>query len=136
LHIPDDAHAKMKVRKLFVAMRDATDGVGHFTFEFQMKISELQLKLQPTTPPRVQERRGATIKESIGQLDVVVHGCDQLLNQAMDIWDTLHEDPNLHQLRIEIREAQQKYGEISMIAPTLVPIQCFVFLQEGKAIQM
>lgn len=54
-----------------------------------MKIAELQGKLQPTTLPEVREQRGAVIKASTGQLDVAVHGYDQLFNQEMGLWGTL-----------------------------------------------
>lgn len=69
----------------------------------------------------------------MSQLDVIVQGCDQLFTQAMDLWDTLEEDPTLQKLNTEIKEAQQQYDEISMMVCTLVPVQLFIRLQEGKA---
>lgn len=90
-----------------------------------MKIAKLQLKLQPTTPPEVQEQIGAAIKESLGQLDVAIHIYDQPFNQAMDLWDTLQEDAKMQQLNKKIKEAPQTCVEISMTMRMLEPLQCF-----------
>ena len=53
-------------------MREQKDEIGKVTFDFQMKTVEMQLKLEPTTPPEVREQRVATIKESMGILDATV----------------------------------------------------------------
>lgn len=53
LHLLDGEQAVKKVIKLDVAVHDAKDEIRRVIFKFQMKIVELQLKLQPTTPPEV-----------------------------------------------------------------------------------
>lgn len=45
LNILEDAKASAKVRKLVVAICESKDEVGMVTFDFQMNISKLQLKL-------------------------------------------------------------------------------------------
>ena len=72
LGIPDDAEASTKVRKLVVAVCASKEKVDKVTFDLRMQIDELQLKLQPTTLVEVQDQRGAAIKASMAQLDVVV----------------------------------------------------------------
>lgn len=59
-------------------------------------------------------------------LEVEVTGCDFIFNEAMELWDTLQEDPNLQRLSKEIKEAQQKYDKIRATMHTLAPVQ------EGK----
>lgn len=72
LHIRDDAQAKMKFRKLAIVVCDAEDEVWGVTFEFQMQISKLNLKPQPTTPPEVRERGVIALKESMGKIVFIV----------------------------------------------------------------
>ncbi len=55
LHIPEDAQLESKVRKLANGVHEAIAKVGRVTFEFNMNIVDLQLKLHPTTPPEVWE---------------------------------------------------------------------------------
>lgn len=55
LNIPEDVEASAKVRKLVAAVRVSKEEVGMVTFDFLMKITELQLKLQPMPPPEVWE---------------------------------------------------------------------------------
>lgn len=100
-----------------------------------MKILELQLKLQLTAPPEVREQRNATIKEDMTTLENAVKGSDFLFNNAMDLWDTLQEDPNLQRLSTKFREAQQRYDEIRVTTHILALVQCFTHLQEGNLIQ-
>lgn len=95
MNIPDNAEASAKVRKLAATVRASKEKVDKVTFDVQMQITEMQLKLQLITLPEVREQRGATIKESMAQLHVAVQGCDQLFTQAMGLWDTLQENPTL-----------------------------------------
>jgi len=53
LHILDDAQLEAKIRKLATDVREAKEKVRRVTFEFNLKIAKLQLKLQPTTPLEV-----------------------------------------------------------------------------------
>lgn len=69
-----------------------------------MKITELQLKLQRTTPPEVWEQRRAAIKEEMATLDATVVDCTTLFEQAMELVTNLQEDPNLQTLNIEVRK--------------------------------
>ena len=54
-------------------------------FELNMKIIELQLKLQHTTLPEVKEQHGATIKEGMATLDAIVTICAMMFKQTMEI---------------------------------------------------
>ena len=53
LHILEDTQPEANIRKLAAGVCEAKEEVGKVTFEFNMKIVELQLKLQPTTPLEV-----------------------------------------------------------------------------------
>ena len=75
LHIPKDAQLEAKIKKLIAGVREANTEVGGVQFELNMKTTNLQLKLQPTTPPEVREQHGSTIKEGMATLDTVVADC-------------------------------------------------------------
>lgn len=49
LNILEDAVATTKIMKLASPVHESKYEIGRVMFEFQMKISELQLKLHPTT---------------------------------------------------------------------------------------
>lgn len=50
-----------------------------------MKIAQLQLELNPTTPPKFREQRSVTIKEGMATLDATVTDCVTLFEQAMEL---------------------------------------------------
>lgn len=52
-HIPEDAQLETKIWKLVAGIRDAKEEVTTVQFELNRKITELQLKSQPSTPPEV-----------------------------------------------------------------------------------
>lgn len=58
-------------------------------FELNMKIMEVQIKLQNTTPPEVWEQREVVIKEGMVTLDVAVTDCSTLFKQVMEVATTL-----------------------------------------------
>ena len=64
-------------------------------FELQQHISELQMKLQPTTPPEVREQHKVAIKADMTTLVIVVKDCNQLFEKTMEMWASLQEDPHL-----------------------------------------
>jgi len=51
------------VRKLDTTVRASKEEVGRVIFDFQIKRAELQLKLQLTTLPKVQEQCRVAMKE-------------------------------------------------------------------------
>lgn len=55
LHIPEDAQLEAKIGKLAIGMREVKAEVGRVQFEINMKITELQIKLHPTTLLEVRE---------------------------------------------------------------------------------
>ena len=119
IHILEDAQLEAKIRKLAAGVCETGTQVGHITFEFNMKIAELQLKLQPTTPPKVQEQSGITIKEGMATLDATVTDCVTLFEQAMKLVTNFQEDPNLQKLNTKVRELQCQYDEVRSNAHTL-----------------
>lgn len=54
-------------------------------FDFQMKIFELELKPQLTTPLEIKEYHNAKIKEHMTTLDITVTNCNYLFKHAMEL---------------------------------------------------
>lgn len=132
LHILDDAQLEAKIRKLATDVREAKEKVRRVTFEFNLKIAKLQLKLQPTTPLEVQEQHRVEIKEGMATLDATVTDCVALFEQSMELVTNLQEDLNLQTLSTEIRELQCQYDEVRVTAHSLAEAQFLAMLQEGK----
>ena len=51
LHIPEEAPLEAKIIKLVMGVRDAKIEVARVQFELNMKITELELRSQPSTLP-------------------------------------------------------------------------------------
>lgn len=66
-------------------MREAKDEVNLVQSELNMKIIELQLKLQPTTPPEIREQRGDAIKEGMAIVDAIVTNYTTSFEKAMEL---------------------------------------------------
>lgn len=107
LHILEEAPPEAKIRKLAAGVCNAKTEVAQVQFELNMKITKLELKSQPSTPPEVREQREAAVKDSISTVDAAVVHCTTLFEQGMEVVTTLQEDPNLQRLNTETRELQQ-----------------------------
>lgn len=112
LHIPEEAPLEAKIRKLAAGVRNAKIEVARVQFELNMKITELELKSQPSTPLEVREQREVVVKDAIANIDAAVVDCTMLFEQAMEIVTTLQEDPNLQRLNTKTGELQQQYDEV------------------------
>jgi len=75
LHIPEDAQPKAKIQKLVSGAHEAKAEVVRVQFELNMRIMELQLKSQPSTPPKVKGQHRAAIKEGMATVDDTVVDC-------------------------------------------------------------
>lgn len=130
-----EATSMENIQKLTCVVKESKDVIAKFQFELQLQIPQLELKLQPMTPPKVREKRRATIKEGTETLEDAVKGCTEMFEQAMELWTSLQEDPNLQNIEEDIMENQRHFDEIRLTARKLAPVQRFAQLQEGKLIQ-
>jgi len=62
-----------------------------------VKISELQVRLQPTTPPKVREK-DKYLKAASKGISNTVEDYEKLLNDTMWIYTSLQEDPNIQKV--------------------------------------
>lgn len=123
LNILVETTSTEKIQKLATAVKESQDEIVRVRFEMQLQISELQLKLQPMTPPEVREQCEATIEEGMTMVEDVVKGCKELFEQAMELWTSLQEDPALQKIGVDIKENQRQFNEILLTMRTLPLVQ-------------
>lgn len=101
LHILEEAPLGAKIKKLVVSVYDAKTEVAKVQFALNLKITELELKLQPSTSLEVREHREAIVKDGVAAVDATVVDCTALFDQSMEVVTTMQEDPNLQRLNTE-----------------------------------
>ena len=57
LNIREDAPVDARIRKLAAGVRDARTELAKVQFELNLKITQLELRAQPSTPSEVREQR-------------------------------------------------------------------------------
>lgn len=65
LHIPEEASLEAKIQKLGTSMRDAKTKMAKVQLELILKITELELKSQPSSPPEVREHCVSIVKDGV-----------------------------------------------------------------------
>lgn len=55
LHILEEAPFQAKIQKLAIGLRDTRIEMAKVQFELNLKIGEIELRAQPSTPPEVKE---------------------------------------------------------------------------------
>ena len=88
----------------------------------QMKMIELQMQLQPATPPEAWEQCVAEIKVANDNIESTVQECDQVFEDIMDIQASLQEDPQVQKIEEAVCEKLEQMDHIKVIAKTLAPI--------------
>lgn len=74
-----------KIKKLVASVRDTKTEVAKVQFELNLKITEFELKSQPSTPPEVREQHKAAVKDGVTAVDAVVVDCTVLFEQSMEV---------------------------------------------------
>jgi len=69
--------------------------------ELNLHITDLQLKAQPSNPPKVREQHSRTITTGLEEIEGVVLDCTSMLEESLEVLPNLQEDPNIQHLQIE-----------------------------------
>ena len=64
-------------------------------FELNLKITDLELKPQPSTPLEAREQCEAVVKDVVIVVDAIMVDYTALFEQSMEVVTNLQEDPNL-----------------------------------------
>ena len=87
-----------------MAVKDTNEEVDKVSLELQMHIVELQLKLQQPTQLEVREKYEADAKAVMNNIEMTIKDCSQIFEDVMEICPSLHEDPHVQKIEIEVRE--------------------------------
>ena len=93
-----------KIQKLAVGVHDARNEMAKVQFELHLKITELKLREQPSTPLEVRKQHKAVVKNVVTAIDVAVVDCIVLFEQLMEALTSLQDEPNLQRLNTKSRE--------------------------------
>lgn len=86
-----------------MAVKDSKEEVKNVKIELQMKIIELQIKLQPTRPPEVHEQSEEEVKVVMYIIEAIVKDCIRIFYDVMEIQDSLQEDLHMQTIKENIR---------------------------------
>jgi len=89
LQIPTKVASVEKLQKLAATIKESKVEVGKVRFKLQMYITELQMRLQPTTPLEFYEQHEATIKVDMAPIETIVTYCSTIFEDTMEVWASL-----------------------------------------------
>lgn len=69
--------------------------MDYVQFELNLKITELELKSQPLTTPKVREQHEVVVIDGVIVVDVTVANCTVLFEKSMEVVTAVQEDTNL-----------------------------------------
>lgn len=129
LAIQAEEPAEMHIRKLPARACKAKEEISKVQLELNLQIAELQLKAQPSTPPKVKKQCTSTITTTIAEVNGAVKDCTKLFKELFEVLTTLQEGPNIQCLETEAREVHQKYDEVKGTTQTVALTQRLARMQ-------
>ena len=72
--------------------------------EHEAQIAELQLRIKPESPPEVREQRRRDIQASATKISDLVSNVEKLLEDSVESWTTLQENPEFEELHEVIKQ--------------------------------
>ena len=123
LAIPADLPVEVQIHTLETIVREDREETTKIQLELNLQIIELQLKVQPSTPPEVREQLVGAITTRLEGMGGLVWDCTSMLEEALEVITTLQEDPNIQHLETKAWELQKKYDSVRGIAQVVVLTQ-------------
>lgn len=105
LAIAAEELAEVRIQILASRVHEGKEEMAKVQLELNLQISELQLKVQPSTPPEVKEKDTSTSTKGIADTNSAVKEYTKLFESFKDP-TTLHEEPDINHLEIEGHELQ------------------------------
>ena len=82
-------------------VNDSKAKVDKVCLEMHMKIVELQMQLQPSTPPKVCGQHATKLKAASKQVESHIQECLHIVGEVLDVLASLQEDPHVKKLQAE-----------------------------------
>lgn len=93
-----------KVAKLDLAVKESNKKIADVYFEYEIKISVLQMKLQLAMPLEVHGQREIDLKIVVTSISETLVECGKLLDETLQIWTSLQEGPNVQNIEDDIQK--------------------------------
>jgi hypothetical protein len=129
-----DTPAEARVFRLVAGVREAREELTKVQLELNLQIVKLRLKARSSTPPEVREQRVSAITAGLDKIDSVVQYYTNMLEESLEVFISLQEDPNIQRLETEARELQQQYDTVKGTAQAVALTQRLVRMQQAKAL--
>ena len=126
---------EVRIHSLVSGVHDTREEMKRVQLKMNLQITEIWLKVQPSTPPEIREKHANTIAVGLEGIGGAVCDCMNMLEHALEVLVTLQEDPNIQQLETEACELQQQYKNIRGTAQTVVLTQRLVSMQQSKVLK-
>jgi len=84
-----EATPEEKLQKLVAVVKESKVKVNKVKFELEIQIMELQMRLQPTTPPKFCEQHEADIKATMENVATTFKDFIHIFKDTMEIWASL-----------------------------------------------
>jgi len=90
-----------KIHQLVARVCKTQEKAVKVHLELNLQVAKLQLKVQPSTPPKVREKFHRTIKSMLEVIEHAVQDCTGFFDQSLFTLTSLQEDLMLQQLETE-----------------------------------
>ena len=98
LNIQNEEEPEQRIAKLKDYAQQSCSEIEKLKAEHQVQIAELQLRIILEIPPEVREQRHADIQASAAKISDIVGNAAKLLEESVDAWTTLQENPEVQKL--------------------------------------
>ena len=96
---------------------------------------ELLLCITPESPPEVKEQRRADIQASATKISDTVSSTTKLLEDSVEAWTTLQEQPEVGQLQETIRQRQTELDAVKEEIKTVPPMEKMLKVNQSNKLQ-
>lgn len=106
LDIPKVEPIDVQVRKLTARVCDTRTELAEVQLELNLKITELQLKAQPLTLPKVRMQCATIVADAVAAVASEMMECTTLFEQFLELLTKCQENTNVQRLETEAWELQ------------------------------
>ena len=103
--------------------------------EHEAQIVELQLRIIPDIPPNIREQRRRYIQASATKISDLASSTEKLLEESVEAWTTLQENPEVEKLQETIKQRQTKLDAVKAEINTLPPMQNMLKVKHSNELQ-
>ena len=131
----DEEEPKQRIVKLKDYAQQFRSQIENMKAEHEAQIAELQLRLIPESPPKAREQRLKDIQASATKISDLVSSTSKLLNESVEAWENLQDNPKVEKLQETIKQRQTEMDEVKVEIKTLPPMQKMLKVKQSKELQ-